>query len=126
MVRTFKSRISSLHHTAVARLPAPCQDQPAAGQAVSGIPAASPVDRTEATDHQKGNRANKETGSQILEPGLIDGIEIRGVVRTADERSAGHMGEAFLAGNLPVEVESFRRDVFHNRQMLGAGTEILA
>src|SRR4029077_4003784 len=47
-----------------------------------------------------------------------DRLKISRVIGAAHQRSGSDMEETFLARHLAVVIELFRRDVFHDRQMI--------
>src|SRR4051812_31276595 len=53
-------------------------------------------------------------------------MKVSGVIRAADKGSRGYVLKPFFPRNLSVEIELSGRDVFHNRQMIGGRTQILA
>src|ERR1043165_9258985 len=55
-----------------------------------------------------------------------NGLKIGRVIGAAHERPGSDMEETFLTSHLAVVSELFRRDVFHDRQMIRRRAEILS
>src|ERR1043166_10105815 len=53
-------------------------------------------------------------------------MKVGRVIRTTDERARGDMRESLRARDLTVRLEAFRRNEFHDRQMVRAWSQILA